>query len=369
MRKILLLFVCALFCACKSESVPQDIVIEGNVRGIPDGKVYLVNAFRVYDVRDSADCVGGTFKFVIRPDSSFVPYMASIVGGSLSDPKARKQFLFGNHMKGAGSTRNSVGSFYVERGLTKISGDNDQAPYLRVSAGAETDLMFAKGLAFGGPGGKTAAERQSAIDRTASEIRKHPESFHLLQMLFFNKTYYTEPELKELVALFDDDVRTSKLGEEFRTYFTNRLNPGEAFPNMSFYGPDGKRRPVIDPEAKLNMLVFWSSWCGPCRREIPVFKEIEQGYRGRGLNMVSISIDEYKDRWTKALSEEKMVWPQFIADADKISYLQETFNFVGVPLVVFTDNHGVEIARFDGNREGHKKKYQELIDRYVLREM
>lgn len=369
MKKILFLLIAVLCFACNRKKAPEEIIIEGNVQGIPDGKIYLVNAYWVTDVRDSTDCVDGRFRFVIKPDSSFVPYLASINFGNRSKPKDFKSLMYRNHMKGPDSMKSASSAFYLEKGLTRITGNNKKIPYLRVYAGRETDIAFAKEYRFGGIRGLNPVQRQQKIDQNASEIRKHPYSYFLLQNLFFNKAAYSESELKQLLALFHPPLRESKLGDEFRTYFTNRIDPGEAYSQMLLLNANGKRQPAFDPESKLNMLVFWSSWCGPCRREIPVFKEIEQEYKGKGLNLVSISIDEYKDRWTQALAEEKMGWPQLIVDADKITTIQQKFNFNFIPLVVFTDNAGREIARFSGNSEGQKKKYLTVINRYLMRDI
>src|SRR6185312_15973794 len=127
--------------------------------------------------------------------------------------------------------------------------------------------------------------------------------------------------------LFDSDVQKSKLGDKFRTYLTNRPDPNKPYPNLSLLNSANERHFIIDSNFKLTMLVFWASWCGPCRMEIPTLKEIYSEYKERGLNLVSISIDDNKDNWVKALSQEKMPWTQYIVDKDKIDLVKQQFNF------------------------------------------
>jgi thiol-disulfide isomerase/thioredoxin len=122
---------------------------------------------------------------------------------------------------------------------------------------------------------------------------------------------------------------------------------------------------IIDTSLKLNMLVFWASWCGPCRREIPLLKEIETEYKGKGLNLVSISIDDNKSNWEKALNQEKMEWPQYLVDKDRIDLVMQQFNFSAIPLVVFTDKSGKEIKKFIGYDKEQKKNYDAIIKQFL----
>ena len=119
-------------------------------------------------------------------------------------------------------------------------------------------------------------------------------------------------------------------------------------------------------DAKLNMLVFWASWCGPCRKEIPALKGIEKSYRGKGLNLVNISIDESKQDWETALKQEQMAWPQFLVDSASRSLTLSQYNVAGVPLVIFTDGSGNEINRFTGYDEEQVKKYEGVIKKFIL---
>lgn len=48
----------------------------------------------------------------------------------------------------------------------------------------------------------------------------------------------------------------------------------------------GKRGTVVN---------VWASWCGSCREEIPVLRELEQAMASEGLDFLFISADERKD--------------------------------------------------------------------------
>lgn len=43
---------------------------------------------------------------------------------------------------------------------------------------------------------------------------------------------------------------------------------------------------------KITWINFWATWCGPCRREMPMMAELYDQYSGQGLGMVAISVGE-----------------------------------------------------------------------------
>lgn len=68
---------------------------------------------------------------------------------------------------------------------------------------------------------------------------------------------------------------------------------------------EGKPAPAIDVtllnggnfslsavRGEVVLITFWASWCGPCRQEMPVLDKYYRHYRGEGLRMVAISVDD-----------------------------------------------------------------------------
>ena len=58
---------------------------------------------------------------------------------------------------------------------------------------------------------------------------------------------------------------------------------------------------------RLIVLDFYATWCGPCKKEIPFLKEVEEKYHGKDIEFVSISTDNAQTAgsWENAFSKWK----------------------------------------------------------------
>src|SRR5690349_17283938 len=78
-RCIFYLISLLFFIACKQERKETLVIIEGNVKGLPDGNVYLIDEFSDWRKNtDTAIAKSGHFRFEIKPDSNFYPYPGRI---------------------------------------------------------------------------------------------------------------------------------------------------------------------------------------------------------------------------------------------------------------------------------------------------
>jgi thiol-disulfide isomerase/thioredoxin len=349
-------------CTERDRRSSYNIIIEGHVKNIPDGKVYLAHAMQWKTPVDSAECINGHFVFTIKTDSVFVPYLAAIHFADSSKQAGISRLVFRNHTLGADSMNYSRDVFFLEKGTTAIAGDITASPFLRIFAGRETELLFQNQFTdFGWLGTIDSLKRLLAIDGFKKQIRQFPFSYFLLQNIYASKEQYSNPELKDFLFLFSSDVQQSKPGLELSNYLAVRPDPGSPYPGLMLLSSDNKLLPVIDTAAKLNMLVFWASWCSPCIKEIPLLKNIQRKYAGKGLHIVSISIDENKEQWQKALAQEKPGWQQLMISNELMEKTMALFGFVTIPLVIFTDSSGTEIKRIPDYDPENNKLYEAVI--------
>jgi thiol-disulfide isomerase/thioredoxin len=118
--------------------------------------------------------------------------------------------------------------------------------------------------------------------------------------------------------------------------------------NFIFPDDKGQKLPLLDSTKKVNMVVFWASWCSPCRMEIPNLKEIYASIDPAIVRLISISVDKDKAAWLKAVKEEQMPWPQLLAEGENVKGIKEDFGFTGIPQIYFLDSKGKILAGYTG---------------------
>jgi len=123
-------------------------------------------------------------------------------------------------------------------------------------------------------------------------------------------------------------------------------------------GPqEGQRAPIFeavtadrgqvrlgDYAGKPVMLVFWASWCGPCRIEAPQVQRVAQSYGDR-VQVLGVNAGEDLSTARRAAAELGMTWPVAM-DAD--GTIRGAYAVNAIPMVLIIDKNGVVRHRNNG---------------------
>lgn len=111
-------------------------------------------------------------------------------------------------------------------------------------------------------------------------------------------------------ALLGQEARRSVQGRWLKGYVDRvaRIAVGGIAPDLKMQTPEGGTLSLYSVKAKVKILDFWASWCGPCRAENPNVRSVYEKYHEKGLEVVSVSLDVKADAWRKAIEVDGMVW-------------------------------------------------------------
>lgn len=112
----------------------------------------------------------------------------------------------------------------------------------------------------------------------------------------------------------------------------------EVAPTFSLKDLGGRSHSLSNYKGKVVLVNFWATWCEPCKKEFPHFQNFLNKYRGKGFEILAVSIDEGRS----------------------VSSVGPTVRRFGYNFTVLLDTEGRVISRFNPKRHC---PYSALVDR------
>lgn len=134
---------------------------------------------------------------------------------------------------------------------------------------------------------------------------------------------------------------------------------GMPFKDFSVEQEDGTTVSLSDYVGKGNYVLadFWASWCPPCRKSMPLLKELYNECHDKGLEILGLATrDKVKDS-LRAIEEEQMTWPQILSDNSPAA---DTYGVNGIPhLILFAPDGTIALRGYPD--EAFLNQVKELI--------
>ncbi|SDS27304.1 TlpA disulfide reductase family protein [Christiangramia echinicola] len=103
-----------------------------------------------------------------------------------------------------------------------------------------------------------------------------------------------------------NDGVASKLNGSTITEDSKKANPSFYAEGIPVYEKFKDMEPMLNVKNDTTYVVnFWATWCKPCIKEIPYFKELDSTYKDQKVKLVLVSLDFPKDVKTKLVSFAK----------------------------------------------------------------
>ena len=130
---------------------------------------------------------------------------------------------------------------------------------------------------------------------------------------------------------------------------------GDEVPDFTLTTFGGEQIAIGELRGQIIVINFWSSWCIPCEHEAPLFEQVYQMYKDRGVVFLGVN---YADDEREARAYLKKSGITFPNGPDKGTLISQAFRISGVPetYIIGPDNHLVDV------RIGPYTTLSEIVD-------
>ena len=120
---------------------------------------------------------------------------------------------------------------------------------------------------------------------------------------------------------------------------------GALAPDITLENTKGQVISLSSLRGKYVLIDFWASWCKPCRQENPNVVRMYTKYKDKGFEVYSISLDDNKNAWLKAVETDGMIWTNVLGKKNGSSAVALQYSIQVIPTTYLLDKEGKIIAK------------------------
>ena len=181
-----------------------------------------------------------------------------------------------------------------------------------------------------------------------SFIKKHPQSVIGAYAIF--SVTFDWPKIDEYDEMYNalsEQVKKGKFGKLAEEKVGSMKGTTVGYSAINFTLPDlnGKNVSLSSYKGKYVLVDFWASWCGPCRAENPAVVAAYQKYKGKGFEVLGVSLDQNKDKWKQAVDKDNLTWTHVSDLKGWQNEVAQKYGVTSIPFNVLLDKEGKILAK------------------------
>lgn len=187
-------------------------------------------------------------------------------------------------------------------------------------------------------------KKEAYYQKLSSFIKSHSKS-RLSPYLLGKASNLSYTQVNNLNLLIDTSLHKSFEIKSVHNLL-NRLDKsknsaiGKLFKDFILKDSSGNEIDSKQFRGKYTLIVCWASWCKPCRAEHPELNGIYEMYKNKEFEMIGISFDKDKEKWTKAIIKDQLQWKQVIDPEVFEGELAKFYGIEAIPANYLLDKEG-----------------------------
>lgn len=192
-----------------------------------------------------------------------------------------------------------------------------------------------------------SVKQLNIYNKLRSLITEHPKDEMNFSLIYLGKNLsYTQ--INELAGLIDSSIKhlPSSVWINATMNRISAAETGKPFPHLGLTDTSGTEFLLSGLKGKVVLLDVWSSWCIPCREQIPELRKLYKKYNSRGFEIIGISLDEDKQKWLKAIHTDKQTWKQYCELRNwRANKFASRFHTYAIPANFLIDENGILVGQ------------------------
>ncbi|MCW8832329.1 MAG: TlpA family protein disulfide reductase [Colwellia sp.] len=140
------------------------------------------------------------------------------------------------------------------------------------------------------------------------------------------------------------------------------LDIGQQAPDFTLKSTQGKNLNLAEQRGQIIVINFWASWCGPCRKEMPILQSFHSKYNNLGVSVWGVNVEQENQAGQDFLADLDLSFPIFFDSSNKIS---ANYQVEAMPTTVIVDRDGKVRYVYRGYKDGYEKKYAKAIKKLI----
>jgi len=326
---------------------PRDEAMEAALKALAD-----------FDVKNAELVRGGENEKIVKYHLSRITHLRAIVKAA---PTADEKVNYNKQVVDSLIAALRTGLYpQGKEPLGKIVADGGKLGSYAAYRSVEVDFAIANEK----PGANLLANQKTWMTDLQAFLDKFPDSDEapdvLLQLASANEYNGEEKTAREQYTKVVENYPASEASKKAGGAVRRLDLVGKS---AALKGP-GLKNETIDSSqfaGKTLLFVFWATWAGPFKAELPELVKVYQKYHDKGLEVIGINLDNERGEVDAFLKEHQVTWPQIVEGGGMESRLAIEYGIISVPTMFLVDADGKVVSRSLRNSADLDRQLEKLL--------